>query len=128
MFNTIVGTGAVGAGAASRYGSGSGSDQKMRLLAAPAPQHRLQVYWLYLDIHPNADLQNCSKSPSFCLKVQYISLQHALCPSSSCNFHYLELVRAERAPGDFLVSSPWLQYQYLHLIFYIVILNQDFFY
>jgi hypothetical protein len=32
MFNTIV-----GAGAASRYGSGS--DQKMRLLAAPAPQH-----------------------------------------------------------------------------------------
>jgi hypothetical protein len=39
MFNTIVGTGAVGAGAASRYGSGSGSsyDQKMRLLAAPAP-------------------------------------------------------------------------------------------
>jgi hypothetical protein len=39
MFNTIVGTGAVGegagAGAASRYGSGS--DQKMRLLAAPAP-------------------------------------------------------------------------------------------
>jgi hypothetical protein len=35
MFNTIAG--AVGAGAASRYGSGS--DQKMRLLAAPAPQH-----------------------------------------------------------------------------------------
>jgi hypothetical protein len=42
MFNTIVGAGAVGAGAvgagaASRYGSSS--DQKMRLLAAPAPQH-----------------------------------------------------------------------------------------
>jgi hypothetical protein len=39
MFNTIVGAGAVGAGAASHYGSGS--DQKMRLLAAPAlaPQH-----------------------------------------------------------------------------------------
>jgi hypothetical protein len=41
MFNTIVGARAVGAGAkagaASRYGSGS--DQKMRLLAAPAPQH-----------------------------------------------------------------------------------------
>jgi hypothetical protein len=37
MINTIVGAGAVGAGAASRYGSGS--DQKMRLLAAPAPQH-----------------------------------------------------------------------------------------
>jgi hypothetical protein len=34
---TIVRDGAVGAGAASRYGSGS--DQKMRLLAAPAPQH-----------------------------------------------------------------------------------------
>jgi hypothetical protein len=33
MFITIVGTGAVGAGATSRYGSGS--DQKMRLLAAP---------------------------------------------------------------------------------------------
>jgi hypothetical protein len=32
MFNTIV-----EAGAASRYGSGS--DQKMQLLAAPAPQH-----------------------------------------------------------------------------------------
>jgi hypothetical protein len=39
MFNTIVGAGEVGAGAASRYSSGSGSDQKMRLLAAPAPQH-----------------------------------------------------------------------------------------
>jgi hypothetical protein len=39
MFNTIVGAGAVraGAGAATRYGSGS--DQKMRLLTAPAPQH-----------------------------------------------------------------------------------------
>jgi hypothetical protein len=35
MFNTIVGAGTVGAGAASRYGSG----QKMRLLAAPALQH-----------------------------------------------------------------------------------------
>jgi hypothetical protein len=32
MFNTLV-----GAGAAPLYGSGS--DQKMRLLAAPAPQH-----------------------------------------------------------------------------------------
>jgi hypothetical protein len=37
MFNTIFGAGAVEAGAASRYGSGS--DQKMQLLAAPAPQH-----------------------------------------------------------------------------------------
>jgi hypothetical protein len=33
MFNTIVGAGAIGAGA------GSGFDQKMLLLAAPAPQH-----------------------------------------------------------------------------------------
>jgi hypothetical protein len=33
----MVGAGAVGARAASCYGSGS--DQKMRLLAAPAPQH-----------------------------------------------------------------------------------------
>jgi hypothetical protein len=46
MIYTIVGAGAVGAGDASRYGSGS--DQKMRLLAAPAPQHctdyrRIQV-------------------------------------------------------------------------------------
>jgi hypothetical protein len=39
MIDTIVGAGAVGAGAASRYGSGSGIDQMMRLLAAPAPQH-----------------------------------------------------------------------------------------
>jgi hypothetical protein len=37
MFITIVGAGAVGAGAASRYGSGS--EQMMRLLAALAPQH-----------------------------------------------------------------------------------------
>jgi hypothetical protein len=44
MFNIIVGAGAVGggAGAASRYGSGF--DQKMRLLAAPAPQHCIIVY------------------------------------------------------------------------------------
>jgi hypothetical protein len=39
MFNTIVGAGAVGAEALSRYGSGS--DQMMRLLAALAPQHWL---------------------------------------------------------------------------------------
>jgi hypothetical protein len=40
MFNIIVGAGAVGFGAVSRYGSGSGSDQKMQLLAAlaSAPQ------------------------------------------------------------------------------------------
>jgi hypothetical protein len=37
MFDTISRTGAVGAGATSRYGSGS--DQMMRLLVAPAPQH-----------------------------------------------------------------------------------------
>jgi hypothetical protein len=52
MFNTIVGAGAVEAGAASRYSSGS--DQKMRLLAAlalapaPAPQHCLKMYLLSL--------------------------------------------------------------------------------
>jgi hypothetical protein len=36
MFNTIIGPGAVGAGAvaASLYGSGSGSDQMMQFLAA----------------------------------------------------------------------------------------------
>jgi hypothetical protein len=38
MFNTFVGA---GARAVSRYGSGSDSDQKMWLLAAPAPQHCL---------------------------------------------------------------------------------------
>jgi hypothetical protein len=39
MLNIMLRAGAVGAGAASRYGFGS--DQKMRLLAAlaPAPQH-----------------------------------------------------------------------------------------
>jgi hypothetical protein len=42
MINTIVGAGAVGAGAASRYGSGS--DKKMRLLAAPAPQYFYKTY------------------------------------------------------------------------------------
>jgi hypothetical protein len=39
MFNTIVGAGAVGAGAVSRNGSGTGSDQMLRRLAASAPQH-----------------------------------------------------------------------------------------
>jgi hypothetical protein len=39
MFITTAGAGAVGAGAASRYGSGSESDQMMRLFAAPALQH-----------------------------------------------------------------------------------------
>jgi hypothetical protein len=42
MFNTIVGT-----GAASRYSSGSGSGKKMRLLAAPAPQHCFVQYRRY---------------------------------------------------------------------------------
>jgi hypothetical protein len=37
MFNTIVGAGAIGAGAASRYGFGFA--QMKLLLAAPAPQH-----------------------------------------------------------------------------------------
>jgi hypothetical protein len=39
MFNTIVGASAVGAGVGAALRYGSGSDQKMRLLAAPAPQH-----------------------------------------------------------------------------------------
>jgi hypothetical protein len=45
MIKTIVGAGAVGAGAESRYGSGS--EQMMRLLAAPAPQHCffIQILW-----------------------------------------------------------------------------------
>jgi hypothetical protein len=37
MLNNTLKAGAVGAGAATRYGSGS--DQMMRLLAVPAPQH-----------------------------------------------------------------------------------------
>jgi hypothetical protein len=50
--NHVVGTVAVGAGAALRYGSGS--DQKMRLLAAPAPapQHWLQIIKLKALIIP----------------------------------------------------------------------------
>jgi hypothetical protein len=39
MLNTIVGAGAAGAGAGAASCYGSGSDQKMRVLAAPAPQH-----------------------------------------------------------------------------------------
>jgi hypothetical protein len=54
MFNTIVGAGAVGAGAraASRYGSGSGfvSYQMMRLLAAPAPQHWTKYLFVVVDV------------------------------------------------------------------------------
>jgi hypothetical protein len=50
MFNTILGAGAVGAGAASRYGSGS--YQMMRLLAAPAPQNCFSVKeWCIFRIH-----------------------------------------------------------------------------
>jgi hypothetical protein len=46
MCNTIVGA---GAGAASRYGSGS--DQKMRLIAAPAPQH---WFWPIVEVMPGS--------------------------------------------------------------------------
>jgi hypothetical protein len=51
----------IGAGAASRYGSGSGSDQKMRLLAAPAPQHCFQYrYWvLIFSIHHRPPVYFC---------------------------------------------------------------------
>jgi hypothetical protein len=73
MFNTIVGNGAVGAGTASRYGSGS--DQKMRLLAAPAPQHCffrqiVAVTWQfplddwYLNNNYNTSLKNRMKEIS----------------------------------------------------------------
>jgi hypothetical protein len=40
MLNNTLRSGAVGAGAASRYGSGS--DQRKRLLEAPAPQYCLK--------------------------------------------------------------------------------------
>jgi hypothetical protein len=57
MCNTIVGAGAVGAGAgagaASRYGSGS--DQKMRLLAASAPQHCYIRYLWSSQTHLSVD-------------------------------------------------------------------------
>jgi hypothetical protein len=45
MLNNTLRAGAVGAGAraASRYGSGS--DQIMRLLAAPAPQHCVDLLY-----------------------------------------------------------------------------------
>jgi hypothetical protein len=48
MINTTV-----GAGAAWRYGSGSGSDQKMRLLAAPAPQHWKLILIKWTKVHGN---------------------------------------------------------------------------
>jgi hypothetical protein len=44
MFNIFVGAGAAGAGAGAASRNGSGSDKKMRLLAAPAPQHCLSRY------------------------------------------------------------------------------------
>jgi hypothetical protein len=61
MFNTII-----GAGAASRYGSGSA--QKMRLLAAPAPQHWNQGYLNCLEVylqHSLLKIQNDQKKVSF---------------------------------------------------------------
>jgi hypothetical protein len=42
MLNIKLRAETVGAGAASRYGSGSSSTKRMRLLAAPAPQHLLE--------------------------------------------------------------------------------------
>jgi hypothetical protein len=42
MLDTIIIAGAVGAGAALRYGSGS--DQMMQLLAALAPQHCYRLF------------------------------------------------------------------------------------
>jgi hypothetical protein len=59
MFNAIVGAGpgavGAGAGAASRYGSGS--DQKMQLLAAPAPQHCFLLSVIVIPGHPVVDIQ-----------------------------------------------------------------------
>jgi hypothetical protein len=65
MFNTIV-----GAGAASRYGSGS--DQKMRLLAAPAPQH-----WLLstVDRWSNTHIDDeCAGGGGYVLQGGYVGL------------------------------------------------------
>jgi hypothetical protein len=65
MFITIVGARAVGAeaGAASRcgFGSGSGSDQKMRLLAAPAPQHCFEGCFLPKKIFLQLKFENIIK-------------------------------------------------------------------
>jgi hypothetical protein len=67
MFNTIIGAGAVGAGAASRYVSVSSSDQKMRLLAAPtpAPQHWMKSYFVATE--------NSSTSREFSLPAKAVT-------------------------------------------------------
>jgi hypothetical protein len=60
MFNTIIGVGAVGAGAVSLYGSGSGTDQMMRLLAAPAPQHLFLAWNRSVPTYPGLRLSRRS--------------------------------------------------------------------
>jgi hypothetical protein len=62
MFNTIVGAGVTGAGAALRYGSGS--DQIMRLLAAPVPQHWQKVYSI-----PPCSSNSCMQNQTGQVKV-----------------------------------------------------------
>jgi hypothetical protein len=83
MFNTIVGAGAVGAGAASCYGSGS--DQKMQLLAAPAPQHC--CYPLM-----NTD------SGALRMRIQYDSgFETLVVPHATCQQSYFHDVRSDRS-------------------------------
>jgi hypothetical protein len=55
MIYTIVRARAVGAEAASRYGSGS--YQMMRLLAAPAPQHCVQQYFILFRRSTTLDIE-----------------------------------------------------------------------
>jgi hypothetical protein len=77
MFNTIV-----GAGAASRYGSGS--DQKMRLLAAPAPQHWYEHNVSYMLLPSNCAL-NISQSRwsgNFLLETEPELEPKFFCPGS----------------------------------------------
>jgi hypothetical protein len=91
MFNTIVGAGAVGAGAASRYGSSSG--QMMRFLAAPAPQHCEKVEAKYRKkcfeakkslrnnfkklFEANISMQNYFKSVIFCFEAKSLNSEIA---------------------------------------------------
>jgi hypothetical protein len=57
--NTIVGAGDAGVGSVLRYSSGSVSDQKIQLLAAPAPQHYSEPK-PELDLYKNdATLHHC---------------------------------------------------------------------
>jgi hypothetical protein len=70
MCNTIVGA---GAGAASRYGSGS--DQKMRLIAAPAPQH---WFWPSVEVMPGSATHHTINASDFFILI----LNHRCCDFS----------------------------------------------